>query len=414
MASITRLFIREHRQEILDCLFDFHSTIDSETANEEQQAVYYFAKAVSSVLATLRNVPTVLGCKNSFSLTSERKAFLFMFDEVALDLKEYYTYEDIELVFDFITTDIISDYMSVIYQHLHELRPGMAYDLRELGKDNEGVKFVNAMLYNKPSDDYIGTKSKFLLVERYSFVSWMAWKGEGHPKGKSKQKLQSLYERFVDTSWFSLLLNIDENPENLDYTLNGIIEDYTGIKDKEASEILHTLLLCFATAIQNFKRGENYVVEQDDRDHVCGICFPQERTYLEWRIKFASDYIVDNGYIADNDKEIFRKVMMGDTQGSVEFKHGKSLKGEPKKKGGKTVLYWIIRYIKEPESFYNNDKSDSYKDFANCFYFTADGVKELCDFTSLADTGKSNIRVADDLRKLFKHKEEKFMVDITI
>ena len=84
-----------------------------------------------------------------------------MFDEIALYLKEYYNYEDIELVFDFITTDIISEYMSVIYQHLHELRPGMAYDLRELGKDNEGVKFMNAMLYNKPSEDYIGTKSSF-------------------------------------------------------------------------------------------------------------------------------------------------------------------------------------------------------------------------------------------------------------
>lgn len=413
MASITRLFIKEHRQEILDYLFDFHSIIDPETANEEQQAVCCFAKAVSSVLASLCSVPTVLGCKNWFSVPSERKAYLLDLDEIAFYLQTYSASENIELVFDFITTSIISNYMSVGSQYLHEFFPGMAYNLRELGKDNEGVKFVNAMLYNKPSDDYIGTKSKFLLVERYSFVSWLVWKGEGHPKGKSKQQLQSLYERFAETSWFSLLLGIDENLENMDYTLNGIIEDYTGIKDKEASGILYVLLVVFASAIQNFKREEHYVVEQDDRDNVCGFCFPQERTYLEWRIKFASDYIVDNGYIADNDKEIFRKVMMGDTQGSVEFKHGKSLKGEPKKKGGKAVLYWIIRYIKEPESFYNNDKSGSYKDLANCFYFIADGIKEPCDFTSLADTGKSNIRVADDLRTLFKHKEEKSMVDIT-
>lgn len=247
MASITRLFIKEHRQEILNCLFDLYSTIDSDAANKEQQAVYYFAKAVSSVLATLYNVPSVLGCKNWFSVPSERKAYLFMFDEVALYLKEYCTNEDIELVFDFITTDIISEYMSVIYQHLHELRPGMAYDIRELGKNNEGVKFMNAMLYNKPSDDYIGTKSKFLLVERSSFLSWTVWKGEGHPKGKSKQQLQSLYERFAEISWFSLLLNLDDDTENIDYTLNAIIEDYTGIKDKEASGILYVLLVVFAS-----------------------------------------------------------------------------------------------------------------------------------------------------------------------
>ena len=412
MARITRLFIREHRQEILDCLFDFHSTIDLETANEEQQAVYCFAKVVSSVLATLHNVPTVLNCKNSFSLPSERKAFLFMFDEIALYLKEYYNYEDIELVFDFITTDIISEYMSVIYQHLHELRPGMAYDLRELGKDNEGVKFMNAMLYNKPSDDYIGTKSKFLLVERYSFVSWLAWKGEGHPKGKSKQKLQSLYERFVDTSWFSLLLNIDENPENLDYTLNGIIEDYTGIKDKEASGILYVLLVVFALAIQNFKRGEEYVVEENDREHICGFCFPEECSYLEWRIKIVADYVIDNGYIAGDDKELFCKIMRGNANCSMEFKHGTSIDGKPMKKGGKAILYWIIRYIREPESFYNDYKSESYRELANCFYFTSSKGKDPCDFTSLADTGKKSPNVAEELRTLFKHKEEEFMVDI--
>lgn len=412
MASITRLFIKEHRQEILNCLFDLCSTIDSEAANEEQQAVYYFAKAVSSVLATLYNVPSILGCKNWFSVPSERKAYLLDLDEIAFYLQTYSESENIELVFDFITTSIISDYMSVGSQYLHEFFPGMAYNLREVSKDSEGETLMNAILYNRPTDDYIGTKSKFLFVERSSFLSWMVWKGEGLPKGKSKQQLQSLYERFAEISWFSLLLNLDDDTENIDYTLNAIIEDYTGIKDKEASGILYVLLVVFASAIQIFKRGEEYVVEEDDREHICGFCFPEECSYLEWRIKIVADYVIGNGYIAGDDKELFCKIMRGNANCSMEFKHGTSIDGKPMKKGGKAILYWIIRYIREPESFYNDYKSESYRELANCFYFTSSKGKDPCDFTSLADTGKKSPNVAEELRTLFKHKEEELMVDI--
>ena len=169
----------------------------------------------------------------------------------------------------------------------------------------------------------------------------------------------------------------------------------TQVKDNECVKILVFYLMLFEVVLEQFYELDKNYVETDDRKNVYGICIPQEQSKEERRIEVAADYLVENHYIAGNYKDLFVNIMNNRCpSGKIKFSHG-VVNGKSKKKGGQSVLYGIIRFIRE-ENFNPNvkeGKRQNIPDHSNVcrhFDFDNDPINETIEhkWKRIKDSGR--------------------------
>lgn len=351
--------------------------------NREGTAIYEFSRIVCNLLMTILAIRVYRENiqENSIANDTMLQQHEFLADELCAVMKDD---ETLKLALDYIEFKHILFALS--------------------GKKNKGV-----------IDEYIlDTKSPYLFVERLFFMKWS--KFEGHEW--TENNISSLYSEFSMSSWYGGIKNyikLDELDTNdfADY-IEDVVESDFLIKNEKSKGILWMLLVAFSHILKTLYLKHEYIVEDDEREHICGLCFPRELTYEDFRIEIAFDYLVKNNHLSKDVKNLFRKIMKGDAKDSdkVRFMHGKNANGSIKKNGGNSVLYWIIRYILEPVSFFEDDaKSASYQEYAKHFYFTS--PENTCNYTKLSDAGKGSINVANHLRTIFKEIEKENHIDIT-
>lgn len=222
-----------------------------------------------------------------------------------------------------------------------------------------------------------------------------------------KEEILYQWQLFNDVSWFSLLMNANE--DNFDSLINEVIAEYAKIKDIKACAKLSAMVKAYIQMMKLFKEEDKYIVESDDREHFSGICLPKEKTKEERRIEVAADYLIDNQHIAKDKKDLFVNIMNNRCPTSkIKFSHGE-VNGEKKKKGGMNVLYGIIRFIRE-ENFNPDVKEGKRENIPNhsnvCwhFIFDNDSINETIEhkWKRIKDSGRryeSLSKLINDLNK---------------
>lgn len=165
----------------------------------------------------------------------------------------------------------------------------------------------------------------------------------------------------------------------------------------------------FEFILGQFKEIDKDYIETDDRENLYGICIPKEKTKEERRIEVAANYLVDNHYIAETNKDLFVNIMNNRCPSSkIKFSHG-SVNGKSKKKGGQSVLYGIIRFIRE-ENFNPDVKEGKRENIPNhsnvCwhFIFDNDSINETIEhkWKRIKDSGRRYESLSDLINDLNK------------
>lgn len=322
------------------------------------------------------SVPQVICDKNIFKAPTQKVAYLQEMFNDAVPIIE----DGIDLlpaISKHISVNIVSQSLSSIELKAAHSFPGYGTKLEMELKKTCGKRQHDGVIMNKGDELFLSTKSKYLYAERYCFFMWAIWNTDKDWESLTvedfKEELLYQWQLFNDVSWFHLLMNA--NNEDFDNLTNEVIAEYTQIKNTKACATLSAMIKAYIQMMKLFKEEDKYIVETDDREHFSGICLPKEKTKEERRIEVAADYLVENHYIAGNYKDLFVNIMNNRCPSSkLKFSHG-VVNGKSKKKGGQSVLYGIIRFIRE-ENFnpdVKDGKRENIPDHSNvCWHFIFD------------------------------------------
>lgn len=229
----------------------------------------------------------------------------------------------------------------------------------EYQQSNDALLSYAKQLDNRLTSDISPYKFLILLV----FCRWYMAQTSDNEYSELDENIRFSYyhAKFKSNSWLACLeysIKTDCTEEQFHQALDNIIEDYTKIEHSRAKETLHNCLLAFSIILKHFIVQDSTWIETDDRENFCGIIIPQEQTKEERRIEVAAAYLVENHYIAEDNKDLFVEIMNNRSQPGkkIKFLNG-GMNGE-KDKGGKGVLYAIIRFIRE-ENFDPNAKNEA-------------------------------------------------------
>lgn len=411
---IDESFVKKHQKDIIKVIpktlseLGLYSPEDWEKLSLEQYTIYILAGQIRYLLILVGIVPQVLCDKNILKSPLQKVAYL---QEM---------YNDVSFIEDgidwlpsvHISVDIILQCFS-IGLIVAPCFPGYGIKLERSLKDTCGKLQYDGVIMNKGNELFLSTKSKYLYAARYCFFMWAMWNTDKDWESLTvedlKEELLYQWQLFNDVSWYSLLMNANE--EDIDDITNEVIAEYAQIKNTKACATLSTMIKAYIQMMKLFKEEDKYIVETDDREHFSGICLPKEKTKEERRIEVAADYLVENHYIAEIYKDLFVRIMNNRCpSGKIKFSHG-IVNGKSKKKGGMNVLYVIIRFIRE-ENF-NPDvkegKRQNIPDYSDdCWHFSFPGdsdnkTKEEM-WNSIKDSGR---RKSISLSRLIKNLNSK-------
>lgn len=351
---IDETFVKKHQKDIIEAIsknlseLGLYTPEDWEKLGVEQTTIYNIANLIKSLFILIGTVPQVLCDKNIFKTPIQKVAYLQEAFNDAVPIIE----EGIHLfptISKHISVNIISQYLSSIELIAVHSFPGYGIKLEKELKDLCGKRQHDGVIMNKGDELFLSTKSKYLYAERYCFFMWAIWNTDKDWESLTvedlKEELLYQWQLFNDVSWFHLLMNA--NNEDFDDLTNEVIAEYAQIKNKKACVTLSAMIKAYIQMMRLFKEEDKYIVETDDREHFSGICLPKEKTKEERRIEVAADYLVEHHYISDNYKDLFVNIMNNRCpSGEIKFSHG-VVNGKSKKKGGQSVLYGIIRFIRE-------------------------------------------------------------------
>lgn len=413
---IDELFVRKHQKDILEVIpktlseLELNSPDNWENLNSEQYAIYSLAAQIKLLLGLISSVPQVLCDKTLLKTPIQKVAYLQdMYDSEAQSFVEG-GIDLLPTVSNNLSVNTISQYLSTGLITAHYF-PGYGAKLEKCIKDQCGKLQFDGVLSNKGNELFLSTKSKYLYAERYCFFMWAIWNTDKDWESLTvedfKEELLYQWQLFNDVSWFHLLMNA--NNEDFDNLTNEVIAEYTQIKNTKACATLSAMIKAYIQMMKLFKEEDKYIVETDDREHFSGICLPKEKTKEERRIEVAADYLVENHYIAGNYKDLFVNIMNNRCPSSkLKFSHG-VVNGKSKKKGGQSVLYGIIRFIRE-ENFnpdVKDGKRENIPDHSNvCWHFIFDNesINETIEhkWKRIKDSGRRYESLSDLIKELNK------------
>lgn len=365
----TNKFLRDNKDFILS-LFNRDAWDLDEDWDIEQQNAAKFSCYVFSVLSAVNIVCGLID--NSRYSQTEAEAFLsshlntvqhHILGELADETDKL---QLLPTVIKFITPNVMDEYAKAAIRK-------QADNLR-ISSDSFGIqKFIKD---NKLS--FLKYKSPYKYFVNYVFWHWVGNMESKPMDFNALDKIVLYRTKFDSASWFSRIENISTlgySHEQHTEVLYGIVNDHTKLKDSECVNVFEFYLALFEFILGLFKEMDKYYIETDERENIYGICIPQEQTKEERRIEVAANYLVDNHYIAETDKDRFVNIMNNRCpSGKIKFSHG-VVNGKSKKKGGQYVLYAIIRFIRE-ENFNPNVKDDKRQYIPNhsndCWHFSFD------------------------------------------
>lgn len=410
---IDEAFIKKHKKEIIEAIpktlseLRLYSPEDWEKLGLEQTTIYNIADLIKFLFILIGSVPQVLCDKNIFKTPIQKVAYLQETFNDAVPIIE----DGIHLlpaISKHISVNIMSLYLSSIELIAAHSFPGYGTKLEKELKDLCGKRQHDGVIMNKGDELFLSTRSKYLYAERVCFFMWANWNTDKEWKSLTvedlKEELLYQWQLFNDVSWFRLLMNA--NNEDFDDLTNEVIAEYAQIKVPKVCATLSAMIKAYIKMMKLFREEDKYIVETDDREHFSGFCLPTEQTKEERRIEVAADYLIKNHYIAEDAKNLFIGIMNDRCpSGKIKFLNG-GINGE-KDKGGKGVLYAIIRFIRE-ENFDPNAKIEakrqSIPDYSDdCEHFTfdkdADDEKGEEKWKKIKDCG----RKSKSLREIIEH-----------
>lgn len=400
----TNKFLRDNKDFILSLFYEF-SWEKNEDWSEDKKKAAVFSHYVFSVLNAINIVCGLIdNCRDSRTdaealLSSQMNTVEHhILGELADETDKL---QLLPKVINFITPNVMDEYVKATMK-IQAIKLGVlpnSFGISKIIKDNS----FSLIEYESPYKYFV------------NFVFWM-WVGnkEAQPIDLNALDKILLYKTKFDTaSWFSRLENIstlDYSYEQYIEVLYGIVNDHTKVKDSECVKLFVFYLTLFEFMLSQFKKKDKVYIETDDRENFCGIIIPQEQTKEERRIEVAAAYLVEKHYIAEGDKDLFVRIMNKRSQPGkkIKFLNG-GMNGE-KDKGGKGVLYAIIRFIRE-ENFDPNAKIEakrqSIPDYSDdCWYFTfgkdTDDEKGEEKWKKIKDCGRKSRslqKIIEDLNK---------------
>ena len=382
----TNKFLRDNKDFILSLLGRDISEDEVSDWNDEQIKAAYFTRCLEAVFNAIFLAIRILTDSRLKRTTVESFLLGFLNSPDCLRVQELLQKRDLrDFVCKFITVGVLKRYITSLidkYPEYSQLNKQILPILQ-----NNGNTLTNNI-------------SPYKLL-----VSWIFWlwfllqkNEEEYEVFDGEAKMHYFALKFKSSSWFTCF----ENAVKADYTneqyyqiFDDIIEDYAKISNTEAKDVLFDCLLIFSLVLDYFIKQDSDLVETDDRENIYGICTPKEQTKEERRIEVAANYLVDNHYIAETNKDLFVNIMNNRyPSGKIKFSHGE-VNGEKKKKGGMNVLYGIIRFIRE-ENF-NPDikegKRQNIPDHSNVcrhFDFDNDPINETIEhkWKRIKDSGR--------------------------
>ena len=369
----TNKFLRENKNFIIS-LFN-RDTLEDDSWNEEQQKAAEFSLYVRSVLEAI-NVVCGLLDNRKFSRTDAEALLISQFaSPLGWALGKLADETDklqlLPTVINFITPDVMNEYIRV--------------SIRKLTCSSNSSDVVAFFKYLEDNNiSLVRYVSPYKYFVNFVFISWVGHKEETFNTGLSQfeaaTKISIYKQQFDIASWFlrlNQLIDLEYTDEQKMEVLRGIINDYTQIVDEDCKIRLLLNLGAFMEVLYQFRELDKYCEEEDDRENFFGIVIPKEKSDEEKRIEAAADYLVEKHYITGKDKELFVNIMNGRSpSGKIRFSHGMGVNGE-KKKGGETVLYGILRFIREdhfnPDTKEDDRKRQHIPDYsADCSHFIFD------------------------------------------
>ena len=399
----TNKFLRDNKDFILS-LFNRDAWDLDEDWDIEQQNAAKFSCYVFSVLSAV-NIVCGLIDNSRYSQTEAEALLSSQLNTVQHHILGELADETDKLqllptVIKFITPNVMDEYAkAAIRKQADNLRISSdSFGIQKFIKDNK----LSLLKYKSPY--------------KY-FVNYVFWHWVGNMESKpmdfnALDKIVLYRTKFDSASWFSRIENISTlgySHEQHTEVLYGIVNDHTKLKDSECVNVFEFYLALFEFILGQFKEMDKYYIETDERENLYGICIPKEKTKEEKRIEVAANYLVDNHYIAENEKDLFVNIMNNRCpSGKIQFLHGVSKKDKihPKEKGGKAVLYWILLYIREPLTFYGQKRSSfNYEGDTSHFFFL--NKEEVLEWRKIKDTGYKNKTLGEEIKDSFQEKESK-------
>ena len=372
----TNKFLRDNKDFILS-LFNRDTWDLDEDWDIEQQNAAKFSCYVFSVLSAVNIVCGLID--NSRYSQTEAEAFLSsQLNTVQHHILGELTDETDKLqllptVIKFITPDVMDEYSkAVIRRQADNLRISSdSFGIQKFIKDNK----LSLLKYESPY--------------KY-FVNYVFWHWVGNMESKpmdfnALDKIVLYRTKFDSASWFSRIENISTlgySYEQHTEVLYGIVNDHTKLKDSECVNVFEFYLALFEFILGQFKEIDKDYIETDDRENL---------------------------YIAETNKDLFVNIMNNRCPSSkIKFSHG-SVNGKSKKKGGQSVLYGIIRFIRE-ENFNPDVKEGKRENIPNhsnvCwhFIFDNDSINETIEhkWKRIKDSGRRYESLSDLINDLNK------------
>lgn len=362
----TNKFLRDNKDFIIS-LFGRDISEDEVAywTNEQKEAVN-FVRYVEAICNAMFIAIKILTDSRLKRTTVESFLLDFLKSQGCIYVQELLQKTDLlDFVRKFITVDVLKKYIF-----------SLANNHPEYSRLNRQILPILLNKDNALTDNI----SSYKLLVSWIFWQWFILQAneEEYEVFDGEAKIHYYNAQFKSCSWFACF----ENAVKADYTneqyyqiFDDIIEDYTKISNTEAKDVLFDCLLIFSLMLDYFIKQDSELIETDDRENIYGICVPKEKTKEERRIEFAADYLVDNHYIAETEKDLFVNIMNNRCPSStIKFSHG-VVNGKSKKKGGMNVLYGIIRFIRE-ENF-NPDVKEGKRQYIpnhsnDCWHFSFD------------------------------------------
>lgn len=394
----TNKFLRDNKDFILSLFCRGISENEMSDWNDEQIKAAYFTCCLEAVFNAIFLAIRILTDSRLKRTTVESFLLGFLNSPDCLRVQELLQKRDLkDFVCKFITVGVLKRYItSLIDKHP---------EYSQLNKQ------ILPILQNN-GNTLTNNISPYKLL-----VSWIFWlwfllqkNEEEYEAFDGEAKIHYYALKFKSSSWFACF----ENAVKADYTneqyyqiFDDIIEDYTKIGNAEAKDVLFDCLLIFSLILDYFIKQDSDLIETDDRENIYGICTPKEHTKEEKRIEVAADYLVNHNHITKNYKDLFVNIMNNRCPSSkIKFSHG-SVNGKSKKKGGQSVLYGIIRFIRE-ENFNPDVKEGKREHIPNhsnvCwhFIFDNDSINETIEhkWKRIKDSGRRYESLSDLINEL--------------
>lgn len=402
-------FILSHKKEILRIIRQ--GKLNPEGTDER---CIQFANLVTITAFTPMFVMGVLYNHTRLRNASNRLAYIYEYGYLVDELFTYFQDADLrDLILIFIDVNTLSIVIPNAYNCNVDARLAKevfesedAYKLYRL-QQKEGQTIISknrdkfdGLIENRMTKDFINFSSAYKYLERLCFVKWCDWESQVNYGDNllSQESIRNSYLRFKATSWFTLLeqnLDVEDSPEGVEHLLalyNSIIDDYTGIQVQDARELLIKAIWVFCILLKSIKASERYIVEEYECNNIAGIVIPENKSYNDSRIEIATDFLIQKHYLKDKERFAFISLMKGDGI-DIEFGNGLNKKGEPKKTGGKSVLYWVLRYIIEPEKIDTRASDGIFDRIARHCYFN----ENPCTFRELSDNGTKSQNVKEEI-----------------